>query len=105
MLTSLPSGRENYPATRISDVKALGLPDKLARALGATIHKERMYWEPFVECAEDYYSLAKLLAKRGYANVPRHFNPLHPLEMTSDAEPEILVQDAPKKKTMLRKKT
>lgn len=103
ILTSFPIARDNYPPTRIKDVKVMGLPDALSKDVEATVYKDRMLWEPFIECAENYEDLRRTLVKRGYKIVPMHYSPLHPLEIMPDKTlaPRVNIE---KKKSMIRRR-
>lgn len=63
-------GPANYPATRVTNIKQLGLDQKRERDLTNQIYENRMFWEPWLEGAENFKDFRRSLFARGYANVP-----------------------------------
>lgn len=109
MLTVLPHGKEGFLPTRIENINILGLPEGISKELGSIIYKERMMWEVFLECSENYDTLAESLRKRGYESIPMHFAPISPIVGSVDGNkvvkyPEPTMRDIDKKKIMLQKK-
>jgi hypothetical protein len=97
-LLTILSGTE-YPATRLTDVKKLGLPSGITAKLTAYIHENRMSWEPWIESAENFAELRKKLTARGFEGFPLSSSPV--FEAAFERVSSQLV--APKIKTMLRK--
>lgn len=108
ILTAFPNGKDDFPPTRLTDINKLGLPEAIATQLQQEIHKERMMWEPFLECADGYGELVQSLRRRGYGMIPMHFAPSNPVVGRRDGNKQIhyptpeLDKKAP---SMLRKKT
>jgi hypothetical protein len=112
-LLSVFDSREEYPPTRIHDVKSINLPPILATAIENTIRDNRMSMEAWAESAEDYNTLRKQLQDRGYTNLPLYSAPLHSAPTTppateddqTETEPPVTLRLPPSKnsRTMLRK--
>lgn len=94
VLTVFPKGKDNFPATRIKDIKQLNLPHALESQLSKAIHEDRMMWEPFIQCAKSYVDLVSSLRKDGYGRIPMHQTPLHPINL------DVLVDKDSKTKTI-----
>jgi len=99
----------NHPATRIPDIIKLGLPIDLEQKIGKQIYRDRMLWEPWIESAEDFTELKKMLENRGFTRLPLSSSPMFELQRESVVKTE---QDVPKllinplaqqPKTMIRK--
>ena len=105
ILIVFPQGKEEFPPTRVQDLRSLGLPNSLYEELNKLIYEDRMLWEPFMECAEDFTVLTKSLTKRGYGAIPMHCAPAINLMGRVDEKKSPL--PTPKltgRQTMLRKK-
>ena len=108
ILTVLSNAKDNFTFSRIKDIKSLGLPNEISIKIEEAVYTDRMMWEPFIECTENYGNLKTNLQSRGYSNVPIHFSPTCPLEgkVDSNKQPYHPQPAMPTKpiKTMLRKK-
>ena len=68
LLCVLP-GLSNFPPSRIKDISKLGLsPDGISK-ITSIIYRNRMFWEPWIEGANDYNALKQSIRSRGYSNV------------------------------------
>lgn len=63
--------------TRLTDIKALGLPPSLEQEITQTIWDNRMLWEPWIEGVADFNQLKGSLAKRRFTNVPSYEVPAY----------------------------
>lgn len=63
-------------ATRLTNLKNLFLPDEISQSIQELIDNNKMYWEPWIESANDYNELKNKLQKRGYTNLPIHSPPM-----------------------------
>ena len=100
-----------YQRTQITDVVKIGLPANLQEKIIEQAHKDRMLWDLYLESAEDFKSLKKLLTKRGYHTIPLFSSPMFAPEqamvMTGEEAAKksdlTLRPEIQKEKTMLRR--
>jgi hypothetical protein len=104
---------DRIPATRIQDIKILGLPHDLESNIIQAAYDERMLWELWMESADDYKTLLEQISRRGYVNLTPHptvryaansTNVLHAVKglKASKQSTRIVSQTIPQRKTMLR---
>jgi hypothetical protein len=61
-------GPETTPV-RVTDLKSIQLPAAVFESVEKILYDNRMYWEPWIESAENYEALRQTLQKRGYSNL------------------------------------
>lgn len=93
---------KNIMPSRIESIEELHLPPSYTDHIKSLIYENRMLYEPWIESANDYSTLAQNLKLRGYTNVPVSSKLLYGLTKNG-YPPEISVKNIPEKKTMLRK--
>ena len=91
-------------ASRVSSIKNLGIPDDLLNSIEDIIFNNRMYWETWIECAENYQELRTNLKLRGYTNIPINNSPAV-TDIAYHNLPNIETSSFKLKKTMIKKAT
>ena len=97
---------ESLPATRVPEIKDLGLPAALETKIKATIYQNRLMWETWIESAENSAQLKSNLIERGYKDVPfagRALFSITPHEESGPVQPNYNKLKI-RYKTMLQKK-
>lgn len=69
-------GPETTPV-RVTDLKSIQLPKAVSESVEKIVYDNRMYWEPWIESAENYEKLRQALHKRGYSNLYPSCKPLY----------------------------
>lgn len=88
--------------TRVTDLKSIQLPAIVQDSVEQIIDENRMYWEPWIESAENYEELKLSLDKRGYRNLYVSSKPLY--DGSSILSPPIAnMSKHPSRKKMLSK--
>lgn len=95
------SGEKTWPA-RVTDLKAIQLPENITDAVSQIVYDNRMYWEPWIESAENYEELKKSLTRRGYSNLYASSKPLYDGSSLLYS-PSADISSLPKQKTMIKR--
>jgi len=61
---------------RLNNIDLLRLPREWKLFITSIIHKNRMYWEPWIESASSFKQLKQKLRSRGYRNLPMSGEPI-----------------------------
>lgn len=94
-------GEKTWPA-RVTDLKAIQLPDNIYASVEHIIHENRMYWEPWIESADSYEELKKSLIRRGYMDLYVSSKPLYDGSSLL-YPPSADISSLPKQRTMITK--
>ena len=69
VISSFPFVHKVHP-TKVGDIRSLNLTPEMTQKVTKEFKENKMHYDLYVETAENFESLKKALAKRGYSHLP-----------------------------------
>jgi hypothetical protein len=107
ILTEFPAS-QNFPATRVTDLLSLNLPGTISAQIADAVHEHRMFWEPWLESADNFVDLRDKLRARGYNQLPIHAAAMYPdipvpVAKEKVSQPALRLPTTPTYRTMMKR--